>query len=200
MPYESIARVLGYRPNWNVSGAQLIPAQKAAALLDLLPQTAQSASVGAGSMAAESEQLDELLELDARHEIEIRKEQGKIRRFLFGSANTIRCAFCGEDFPSELIVAAHVKRRADCSDVEKRDFRNNVIPLCCFGCDDLFERGYLIVLDNGKLAINREPGTARVKQRLSFLHGRSCESFSERNAVYFRAHRTRSKNDAGPQG
>jgi hypothetical protein len=31
------------------------------------------------------------------------------------------------------------------STAEKRDFANNVLPICRMGCDDLFEKGYLFV-------------------------------------------------------
>jgi predicted restriction endonuclease len=47
------------------------------------------------------------------------------------------------------LVAAHIKPRARCSDAERRDL-SNVVPMCLFGCDAMFERGWLFI-DEGKV-------------------------------------------------
>jgi len=193
IPYEILARALGYKPNWIVTRAQLIHPPASGALLDVLPIAVGAKREVVGLDKEGEQSLDELLELDSRREVQVRAEQSKIRKLLFGSAKTIHCALCGDEFPAELTIAAHVKRRTDCSDPEKRDFRNNVIPLCSFGCDELFERGFVVVLDNGKIAMNNNAEPVKVRQRLTFLNGRACPSFNESNSKYFRAHRARFK-------
>ena len=92
-------------------------------------------------------------------------------------------------FPISLLVAAHIKQRAQCSDSEKADYRRNVMPMCMFGCDDLFERGYISVVDGAvvvspsKAAQTTEP----VKVYLNVLKGRSCAYWS-RGEPYFKWH------------
>ena len=48
------------------------------------------------------------------------------------------------------LVAAHIKKRAACSLEEKKDYKSIVMPMCSFGCDYLYERGYIAVSD-GKI-------------------------------------------------
>lgn len=70
IPYETLARALGYKPTWIVGGAQLIKTPDSAALLELLPKSAQASGAETVHADRDAEQtLDELLELDARREI-----------------------------------------------------------------------------------------------------------------------------------
>jgi hypothetical protein len=40
--------------------------------------------------------------------------------------------------PRDLAVAAHIKRRADCSEEERPDVQNIAMVSCRLGCDALF--------------------------------------------------------------
>ena len=62
----------------------------------------------------------------------------------------IRCDLCGKTYPARFVRAAHIKRRADCTLDEKRDL-HNVMAACVFGCDELFEHGYIGVGSNGHI-------------------------------------------------
>ena len=59
------------------------------------------------------------------------------------------CAFAIETLPTNLLVAAHIKPRSKCSTSERKN-PNVVMPLCKIGCDDFFEKGYLISKCKGK--------------------------------------------------
>ena len=134
-------------------------------------------------------EIDDLGDLDERREAAARKEQRFLRPFLFGSAETGKCALCEREFPIGLLIAAHVKRRADCTDHEKRQYRDNVIPMCKFGCDDLFERGYLVVA-NGKVTPGpRQAETDTVRNYVSWLRGRDCRYWNSEREPYFDWHR-----------
>lgn len=85
--------------------------------------------------------------LDVEPQALFRKEQQKVRMLILGDGTTGKCSICDREFPADLLVAAHIKSRYRCTDSEKRDVSNNVILMCKFGCDDLFERGYITVLD-----------------------------------------------------
>ena len=93
--------------------------------------------------------LSELGELDETRQSTGRAEQRLIMDLLLGGRDKGQCALCGEEYPVEFLVAAHVKRRAACSNKERRNIRN-VMLACRFGCDDLFERGY-VRISRGKV-------------------------------------------------
>ena len=90
-------------------------------------------------------------ELDDRRHVVTRKEQAFLRKYLFRGRDYGTCFLCRKELPVELLVTAHIKRRADCSEEERRDLRN-IVPMCLLGCDALFERGYLAVVD-GKIDV-----------------------------------------------
>lgn len=129
--------------------------------------------------------------LDAERLSIARREQGHYRELLLGPRTTASCALCGVEFPADLLVAAHIKRRADCTDAERRDVANNLMLACTFGCDELFERGYLVVR-NGRVDSGPCVSTlASVANRVAYLRGKKCGHWSPRSAPYFKAHAER---------
>ena len=55
----------------------------------------------------------------------------------------------------QFLVAAHIKKRSVCTDAEKRDLKYVAMSACKFGCDELFERGYIAVADDGGLLLSQ---------------------------------------------
>jgi len=99
-----------------------------------------------------------------------RVEQSILSDWLFKGKTVERCAICGLKFSVAALVTAHKKRRADCSANERID-PYIVMPLCLFGCDFLYEHGYLIVRD-GIVTKNRIEGlTEQEKARFKGLLG-----------------------------
>lgn len=140
----------------------------------------------------ELREVEELLgELDQRHEVAIRREQGFLRRTLFGADGAGTCALCGREYPVALLVAAHIKRRAECDDTERRDYTNNVAPMCVLGCDSLFERGYLLVKEGIIRQNPHRPTSDVIRDYLASVIGRRCEFWNSRSATYFRWHAER---------
>lgn len=88
--------------------------------------------------------------LDAESFSRRRREQAALRRQLFGGTTLAECALCGRSLPPALLRAAHIKRRADATDAERRNVAN-LMPACALGCDELFERGYLTVAADGRI-------------------------------------------------
>lgn len=131
--------------------------------------------------------LGKLPKLDKKYETLVRKEQRILRGRLFSGASDATCAICGNVYPIELVVAAHIKKRSECSNSEKRDLAN-VIPMCKFGCDDLFERGYVFVR-NGRVAVSRElPLNKLVESYVERIRNRPCPHWNRHSARYFRWH------------
>jgi len=93
-------------------------------------------------------------DLDRAVQAARRVEQSYLRRALF-SGPIAPCDLCGREFEVVFLVAAHIKKRAECSDPERRDVAHVVMSACRFGCDELFERGYISVGDDGRLIMSR---------------------------------------------
>jgi hypothetical protein len=74
-----------------------------------------------------------------------RKEQSFLRAHLLKGQKESECVICREQFPFDLLVAAHIKKRSSCSINEKLDFDNVAALMCKTGCDDFFEKGYIVV-------------------------------------------------------
>jgi hypothetical protein len=119
-----------------------------------------------------------------------RREQGELRRRLTSGAAQSACAICGEVFPVELLVAAHIKRRSLCTEVERRDLGNVAMLACKFGCYALFEAGYLAVDQDGTVLTTLVGDVSQVVvERLHGLRGRVCGAFTPASAPYFDWHR-----------
>lgn len=123
----------------------------------------------------------------------VRREQAWLKARAFGSAPMVTCDLCGERLPRKIVRAAHIKRRADCTEAERRRWRNNILAACTLGCDDLFEHGFIYVDD--RLRIQAGPQAQGLESVLAFIDARlSGRKVSDRNglrAPMFEAHRQR---------
>jgi hypothetical protein len=129
--------------------------------------------------------------LDGLAQVRIRKEQGVLRRLLVGDRSRAECDLCRRDYDLEFLVAAHIKRRSVCTDDERNDLRNVAMLACVFGCDRLYEAGYVTVGTNGTiLATEREERLQRsVSTYLDRLEGEQCGAHRPATEKYFKWHR-----------
>ena len=118
-----------------------------------------------------------------------RREQQRLRAALLRGRDEAECALCGEQYPARFLWASHIKKRAAATDEEARDIPRVAMLACIFGCDALFEDGYVSV-ENGTVVgtVNIAGGTA-LARRIEQLRGRSVDGY-ETAAVYFDWHRT----------
>ncbi|QEL85905.1 HNH endonuclease [Bacillus mycoides] len=133
--------------------------------------------------------LEQSASLDSEIKGKARKEQGILRGYLFANKKTCRCEICGEEFPIDLLVAAHIKKRALCTLEEKLDIEHVAIPMCKFGCDELFERGYISILDGEIVSlVETEQLPQSVNKYIANIEGKSCLNWNSNNAKYFEWH------------
>lgn len=119
-----------------------------------------------------------------------RKEQGKLRAYLFGQSKQGSCGLCGRLLPVELLVAAHIKKRSQCSVEERLDYQHIVLAMCRLGCDDLYERGFIGVSE-GRVQISTQlPRPAGLLDLVALLDGRQVAAWSPQTAPYFTWHST----------
>lgn len=135
-------------------------------------------------------------DLDAGTAATRRVEQSFLRRVLLGGRPGAPCAFCSLLLPADLLVAAHVKRRADLTREERLDFRACAVLACALGCDALYEAGYIAVGADGLVVTARTP-PGPLADRLAALDGLVCGGHDDRRAGHFREHlRTRFQGGA----
>jgi len=100
-----------------------------------------------------------------------RKEQSFLRAYLLKGKEVEKCSLCGESFPFDLLVAAHIKKRSKCEVHEKLDFDNIATLMCKTGCDDFFEKGYIVVIDGVITQAKKKGLTAKVQFLIDQLVG-----------------------------
>jgi hypothetical protein len=128
-------------------------------------------------------------------ESKTRKEQDAFRSYLLGKSKAEKCALCEQLFPPSMLIVAHIKKRAECTPSERKD--PDVVMLACrFGCDDLFEQGYISVGSDGVIQCDHSmPATPAMAGLLNRLEGSRPSVRSDANKHYFDA-RTRSHRAA----
>ncbi|MBT2605579.1 HNH endonuclease [Bacillus sp. ISL-53] len=134
------------------------------------------------------EEFKEFQELDIMGVSLQRREQHFLRRYLFHGKVTEQCAICGNELPITFLVAAHIKPRAKCTDSEKIDFRNIVVPMCKFGCDELFERGYISVQKCKVVSIPRYIRTTFLDDYINSIVEKEIKFWSKDKEKYFQWH------------
>lgn len=122
--------------------------------------------------------------LDGETVANSRKEQAFLRSYLLQGMTKGECVLCGRSFPTELLVAAHIKPRSECSRDEKLDFDNIAALMCVLGCDSLFEKGFVYVLDGMVHANPRRKGTPHVEKAIEQLAGRDVTNWPGSSGYY----------------
>ncbi|WP_226556632.1 helix-turn-helix domain-containing protein [Priestia aryabhattai] len=120
-----------------------------------------------------------------------RVEQGYLRKLLFGKRLYEKCACCGNLYHISHLYAAHIKKRSLCNVEEKLDSQI-VMPMCKFGCDTLYEEGFISVTSKGKFIrldkVTKKNLTPPVESILQKLDGRECSYWNVNTAKYFEWH------------
>lgn len=115
-----------------------------------------------------------------------RREQSPLRKYLLDTGDLEACSICGSSLPSEFLVVAHIKKRSKSCEEERKDV-NIVLPMCVFGCDALFEMGWIGV-ENGNIVSIRKDKTSRLDTKISPLLGKQVSSWHGPAQVYFQWH------------
>ena len=119
----------------------------------------------------------------------MKKFQGYLRKKLFKSRTSSICSCCGKEYPISMLWCSHIKKRSKCNDNEKRDY-NVVIPMCRFGCDELFEKGYISVNSDGKIIQLKKSKNTNVLNYTNNLNKLDCIGFNKLNSKYFEWHKS----------
>jgi len=182
--YQDMNKALGRSVNFPIVTQQSlnkIPSWKADGVLHLLMDKVPiDELINSMNVAGTEEPLDKVATAI------LRREQAWLRQSLFGNEKYTTCGICGEKYPVDLLIAAHIKQRSECTDSEKADIPNIAMPMCLMGCDSLYEKGYLTVL-NGVVKVISNTDSV-ITEKLQSLSGNVCRYWSNNNESYFRWH------------
>lgn len=129
-------------------------------------------------------------DLDRDSKSKSRKEQSFLRAHLANESVTGKCILCARDYPIEMLVAAHIKKRANCSAKEKLDFDNIAALMCKLGCDDLYEKGYVVVRNGEVIKNNKRRTTPHLDLVISQIEGKVVPNWCG-SAKYYQWHESK---------
>ena len=180
---QDFCAVVPYKSNFTPQGLMVLSQDKSDRVLE------EYGLEGEGEGRKLEEFVDAIdIEPDRPSLVNVRGEQSILRRRLLRGRRVAPCSICGDDLPEDLLVAAHIKPRAECSREEKLDLPNIAMLMCKMGCDDLYEHGYLTVVD-GMARTRRLAGDPpRLALSLANLEGRQCSAWNEGSREYFLWH------------
>lgn len=189
IPYPNFNEVVGYAENFVIQGFNVLDEKKSEKVFlnfDLESEIFfEDASQNDFTNAITN--LQRLKETEREVNSNRRVEQSYLRSYLFGENIIAKCACCGKSYPISLIATAHIKKRSFCSFEERTD-PNVVLPMCKFGCDDLFEKGYLGVEEGRFVALGKKPESNDLNNFLESVVGNNCDFFSPNSREYFNWH------------
>ena len=177
---EEFCLVVGYKPNFTPQGLMVLDQQKSDLLIEEY------------GLEGEGRKLQDFVDaIDAEPDNprlgNVRGEQSELRRRLLRGRIVAPCSICGESLPEDMLVAAHIKKRSQCSRQEKLD-PQVVVLMCKLGCDALYEYGYLSVVNGVVTTRHRATDSVKITQLLGRIHGREFVEWTANRSKYFDWH------------
>lgn len=172
---NKIDDLTGIPQTWSPHGSGILINEMAAELLERKwrEKTVALEIVEEKDYMVIADELDELVKVLRR------KEQSFLRRSLFGLNKFAGCSICGKIFPVQFLICAHIKKRSECNDSEKRDIKNIVTPMCRFGCDELYERGCIAVHKGYVVDVSIGFLMDEIESYMKIIVGRECSTYHE---------------------
>ncbi|MFE2049707.1 hypothetical protein ACFXAS_14490 [Streptomyces sp. NPDC059459] len=191
VPMDEVRELLDWKRNRHVMGFIVLSDSESDTLQSLLtldPANAAITPLDPGTEQAAVDAFDGELERKAQRAA--RGEQAALKRRLL-PGTTGECALCGRELPGTFLIGAHIKKRSMCTDTEKRDLANIAMLACVFGCDALYEHGYVAVAPGGDIQTsplaNDVPEVAAYIQEK--LASRTVTWWNEEREPYYDWHR-----------
>ena len=185
--YKELNKVIPYNENYIIQGFQILDEEKSINVLSAFDLQSETYFPD-----ITDEELDKEFEnekdLDAKSTTIGRKEQSRIRRLLFKNRPTGMCSICNKEYPVKFLWAAHIKKRAKCSLDEKKDTQNIAAPMCKFGCDELYEKGYIGVEEGNIVQLKHNELTDNLESYINSVINNQCLSWNDKTRQYFEWH------------
>ena len=193
LPYSDLNRLVGRKPGAVVQEFNVLTEEASEALLQAIGISDNPYLEPVAVVEYQEAVINpELAELERAVLTQQRNEQVFLRRILFGKKKTERCDLCGRTFPIAFLTAAHIKRRANCTDDEKRDIYNIAMSNCRFGCDELYGKGFIAVDETGMIipSAHLDPISTPSEFFYTHLRGKKVDRWTTNPDCrkYFNAH------------
>ncbi|MCL6605654.1 MAG: HNH endonuclease [Paenibacillus sp.] len=190
IPYSQFNQIVRYADNFVIQGISVLNEERSERILTVfdLKSEVYLPEVTEEEFEEEVLKFDPEDDLDTNHSGKGRKEQPFLRKQLFKNRKFGYCGICGKHYPVNMLVAAHIKKRAKCSREERLDHLNIVMPMCKFGCDDLYERGYIFLKDGIIHRNQSKPATADLLKKIDEIEGQISSHWNENTKKYFEWH------------
>tara|TARA_R110001599_G_scaffold67867_4_gene191404 strand:+ start:32597 stop:33505 length:909 start_codon:yes stop_codon:yes gene_type:complete len=169
------------KQHWTPENSGISIKDEAVKYIDLIIESSKERHI----KVDEESYFKSIEELDSRYNALHRNEQGFLRSYLFSSSRYADCCICKERYPVEFLVAAHIKKRSLCSYEEKRDLKNIVVSMCKFGCDELYERKHISVVEGLVVSNDREVYSEALNNYRNKIVNNNCAAFNDDNRKYF---------------
>jgi len=187
IPYKELNKVIPYNENYVIQGFQILDEEKSVNVLSAFDLESETYFPDITDEELDKEFQNEE-DLDTKSTTTGRKEQSRIRRLLFKNKPTGICSICNKEYPVKFLWAAHIKKRAKCSLDEKRDTRNIAAPMCKFGCDELYEKGYIGVEEGNVVQLKHDELTGNLQSYIDSITNNQCSSWNNKTRQYFEWH------------
>lgn len=187
IPYKELNKVIPYNENYVIQGFQILDEEKSVNVLSAFDLESETYFPDITDEELDKEFQNEE-DLDTKSTTTGRKEQSRIRRLLFKNKPTGICSICNKEYPVKFLWAAHIKKRAKCSLDEKRDTRNIAAPMCKFGCDELYEKGYIGVEEGNVVQLKHNELTGNLQSYIDSITNNQCSSWNNKTRQYFEWH------------
>lgn len=189
IPYKDFNRVVGYSDKYIIQGFNVLRVDQSIRVTNSFDLESDTYIEEVTIEAFEEivSKLEGLEETEKEIVTTRRLEQGFLKRILFGNKTVGTCACCKKEYPISYLVTAHIKKRAFCSLEERKDV-NVVMPMCKFGCDEIYEKGYISVSAGVFKDMNKTPTSSQLKKYIAQVDGTKCECYSDKNLEYFKWH------------
>ena len=185
IPYLDFKRCIGYKENYVIQGFNVLDKEKSEKVLNRFNLFSDTYIEEIDVSYFNKISLD--LDITEQSYTGLRRlEQGFLRKNLFKNHTLFSCCCCKKEYPVSFLVAAHIKKRSHCNNKEKLD-ENIVIPLCKFGCDELYEKGVLVV-QNGEFTSSRKNENENIKLYIDSIKDKRCNYYNTNTSEYFSWH------------
>lgn len=194
--YRLFNQVVGYKPNFVIQGFNVLDKEKSARLLQHFDLYSSTYYPDTDHKTFENsiEKLQSLEKTDTERIANTRNEQAFLRKGLFENKTFSKCGICNKTYPISMLHAAHIKKRAQCDFNERTDPRI-VFPLCVFGCDALFEAGFISIKNGMVTALKKNTRSKAIKDYLNSINGLECHFFDRDTKKYFEWHYAKHQPD-----
>jgi len=189
IPYVEFNRAVGYADNYVIQGFNVLKPEQSVSVMKTFDLESE---IFVEEITEEvfEEVLYRLKSLEET-EVEItssrRLEQGFLKKILFGKKIIGTCAGCKKEFPVSYLITAHIKKRAFCELPERKDI-NVVMPMCKMGCDEIYEKGYISVLNGVFVDMLKTPNSSELQKYIEQIINTSCDFYNQKTKSYFEWH------------